>query len=572
MVDRGLSAYIITGSDAHQSEYIADYWRVREWLSGFTGSSGIVVVTRSDAGLWTDGRYFIQAEQELTGTGISLFKMNEPGVPTYRRWLADNLGPNDTVGFDGKVFSVSDFEAIKKELSSAGVSYRYDSDIAGELWEGRPAMPIAPAFVHDIRFAGRTSSEKLSDVRAEMKKKQADAYLVAALDDIAWLANIRGKDVANMPVVYAYMLITMTDAYLFIDGCKLDYLPDFILRPYEDVFDCVSTSNKSLLYDPVSTSVAIFDAIPKTVKTIKSPSVIAGLKSAKNEIEIKNCRNAFLKEGVVMVRFLKWLEAKKIEGDLPDETVIQEKLSQLRSAEEYCLGDSFTTIAAYGENAALAHYSPKPGKCAQLRPEGFLLVDTGGQYLDGTTDLTRTIVMGPVTDEMRRDFTLVLKGHFALARAKFLKGTCGVHLDVLARQYIWEAGMDYKHGTGHGLGFCLGVHEGPQNISMRINNHGLRPGMLCSNEPGIYKEGRHGIRTENIMLVKLLEENEFGTFLGFETMSYCPIDTRALDKSLLTSDELDYLNDYHKLVYEKLSPRLTQEEGAWLKEFGAAIY
>ena len=576
MAQKGLDAYIIPGSDAHQSEYIADYWRTRHWFSGFTGSNGLVVVTAQAAGLWTDGRYFIQAEKELAGSGIALFKMNEPGVPTYSKWLADVLPPSAVVGFDGRVLSLSEFETLKADLSSKDIAYYYNEDVADELWHDRPALPAASAFAHDITFTGKTVAQKLADVRAEMKKTSANVYLAAALDDIAWLANIRGNDIANTPVVYSYLLVTMDAAYLFIDEQKVDdalqdHLSDITLCPYEDIFDYIRihAANKTLLYSPDGISVRLFDAIPDTASTAKSPSIIAGLKALKNETEVKNIRNAFLKEGAVMVRLFKWLEAQK--DNWPYETDIQAKVSELRLSQAHCLGDSFTTIAAYGENAALMHYSPKLGNCAQVKPEGFLLIDTGGQYLDGTTDITRTIAMGPITDEMRRDFTLVLKGHIALSRAKFLQGATGMHLDALARQPVWEAGMDYKCGTGHGIGFCLGVHEGPQNISMRYNETKLAPGMLCSNEPGIYKEGRHGIRTENIILVEELESNEHGTFLGFETVSFCPIDTTALDKSLLSQTEIDYLNDYHRQVYEKLSPLLNQEECEWLRKATLAI-
>ena len=576
MAKKGFDACIIPGSDAHQSEYFADHWRTRHWLSGFTGSNGLVVVTPQSAGLWTDGRYFIQAEQELAGSGITLFKMNEPGVPTYSEWLADNLPKKASIGFDGRVLSVSEFEDLKSDLDRNEISYHYNEDIAGALWQDRPSLPAAPAFAHDIRFTGKTTGQKLTDVRAEMKIKRADIYLTAALDDIAWLTNIRGSDVPNTPVVYAYLLISMEAAYLFIDGQKIDstltkHLSGITICPYEEVFDYIRkyTDGKTLLYNPKGISVKLFDAVPNTAKPIKSLSIITELKAVKNKTEIENFKNAFVKEGVVMVRLLKWLSEQK--DNKPEETDVQAKVSKLRLQQEHCLGDSFTTIAAYGGNAALMHYSPKPGNCAKIKPEGFLLVDTGGQYLDGTTDITRTIAMGPISDEMRRDFTLVLKGHIALARVKFLQGTAGIHLDVLARQPIWEAGMDYRSGTGHGLGFCLGVHEGPHSISIRFIETKLIPGMLCTNEPGIYKEGRYGIRTENVMLVKELECTEHGTFLGFELISFCPIDTRALDKSLLTQEETDYLNDYHCQVFNKLSPFITQEEREWLKEVTRAI-
>ena len=570
MSERGISAYIIPGSDAHQSEWIAEYWCTRHWLSGFTGSNGLVVVAEKEAGLWTDGRYYIQAEQELSGSGIKLFRMSEPGVPSYGRWLADNLPDEAVVGFDGRVLSISEFSMLKKELAFKKCTYLYDEDLAGSIWTNRPALPTSPIFAHDLRFTGKSAADKLKSVRAKMEEKSADILLTTALDDIAWLANIRGSDIANTPVVYAYLIVSMEKACLFIDEQKVDeamrsFMSDFEIFPYEDIFEHVARiSNAKLMINPQGLSVRLYDSITDDVEIIKGPSIISGLKAVKNEVEIKNSINAFKKEGVVMVRFLKWLS--EISPETQDEAHIKTALSQLRLSEEHCLGDSFNTIAAYGENAASAHYNPMPGKCAKLKSEGFFLVDTGGQYLDGTTDITRTIVMGEITDEMRRDYTLVLKGNIALSRAKFLQGTRGVQLDILARQYLWQAGLDYKHGTGHGLGFCLGVHEGPQNISQNIKSHELEAGMLCSNEPGLYKEGHYGIRIENIVLVKEVEKTEYGTFLGFETLSLCPIDTLALDMSLLDKIEIEYLNDYHRRVYEELSPLLSKEEAVWLKE------
>lgn len=584
MIKKGIDAYIIPGSDAHQSEYIADYWCTRQWLSGFTGSNGLVAVTEDEAGLWTDGRYFAQAEQELAKSGIELFKMNEKGVPTYSRWLAQKLlKATPTIGFDGRVLSLREFEKLKSINKKA--TFKYNEDIAGDLWKDRPPLPIAPAFVHDITFTGKSSEEKLKLVRDQMQKKHAHIYLVAALDDIAWLANIRGSDIQNTPVVYSYLLITMDHAYLFIDEQKFTdnkfdnkfkdkfekkFENKFTLCPYQSVFDYVReiSQNKSILYDPGKISVKLFDAIPDTAKSIRSDSIIAELKAIKNHIEIKNMQNAFIKEGVVMVQFLKWLSEQDLTGQKTAiyEMDIQAKISKLRQIQKYNLGDSFTTIAAYGENAAIVHYSPKVSQNSKLKPEGFLLVDTGGQYLDGTTDITRTIVLGPLTQEMRRDFTLVLKGHIALARSKFLQGATGTNLDILARQYLWQEGKDYKHGTGHGIGYCLGVHEGPHNIHPKINKYELVPGMLCTNEPGLYKKGHYGIRLENVMLVKESVKNEYGTFLEFQIMTLCPIDTTAIDVSLLNQEEIDFLNGYHRQVYETLSPYLSQSEREWLKD------
>jgi len=572
MLEKGLDAYVIYSGDAHQSEYVADYWLTRVWISGFAGSAGTVVVTANEAGLWTDGRYFIQAEKELAGSGIDLFKMGEPDVPKYEEFLADKLPQNGKLGFDGRVLSASAFETLKANLAHKQISFCYNEDIAGDLWADRPSPPTGKAFAHDIKFAGKTSAQKLAEVRAEMQKKRADVYIATALDDIAWLTNTRGTDVAKTPVTIAYSLITMDDAFLFIDDKKITdiSLPDFNIQPYDAVFDYVVkySAGKTLLYYDNGISVSLFEAIPKDTKAVKSPSIIAGLKAIKNEVEIKNLHNAFTKDGVVMVKFFKWLEEC---NDLPDEVGIQNKLSELRIQQKDCLGDSFSTIAAYGKNAALPHYSPKPGACSQVKPEGLLLVDTGSQYLDGTTDITRTVVMGNITDEMRKDFTLVLKAHIGLSKAKFAQGVAGCHIDAIARQHMWEAGADYKHGTGHGIGFCLGVHEGPHNVGLNFNETKLAPGMLISNEPGLYKVGRHGVRTETVVLVKELEKNEHGTFLGFETLTLFPYDLRAVDMDMLTQGEKDYINSYHSRVYDTLLPHLSVDEAEWLKNAAKAI-
>jgi len=572
MLAKDIDAYVIYSGDAHQSEYVADYWQTRAWISGFTGSAATVVVTANEAGLWTDGRYFIQAEKELAGSGISLFKMGEPDVPKYGEFLAEKLPKNGNLGFDGRVLSASAFETLKSDLAHKEISFHYNDDVAGSLWDDRPGLPTGKAFAHDIKFAGKTSAQKLAEVRAEMQKKRADVYIVAALDDIAWLTNTRGTDVAKTPVTMSYLLITMDEAFLFIDDYKIAgvSLPDFNIQAYDSVLDYIGkyAAGKTLVYHDNAISVSLFEAIPKDAKAIKSPSIITALKAIKNEVEIKNLRNAFTKDGVVMVKFFKWLSEC---DNLPDEVGIQKKLSEIRVEQKDCLGDGFNTIAAYGENAALPHYSPKPGDCSQVKPVGLLLVDTGSQYLDGTTDITRTVVMGDITDEMRRDFTLVLKAHIGFSMAKFAQGVAGCHIDVIARQHMWAAGADYKHGTGHGIGFCLGVHEGPHNVGLNFNETRLAPGMLISNEPGLYKVGRHGVRTETIVLVKELEKTEFDTFLGFETLTLFPYDTRAVEMTMLTQDEKDYINDYHSRVYDTLSPHLSTDEIEWLKNATKAI-
>jgi len=572
MKERGIDAYLLPSGDAHSSEYVAAYWKARPWFSGFTGSSGLVIVTQAEAGLWTDGRYFIQAANQLEGTGIALFKMEIPGVPTYIEFLKDKLPQGGKLGFDGRVIDVKEYEKIDKALKDKGISYAYKEDLIGLIWKDRPAMPMAPAFEHEPPFAGAPASEKLVAVREKMTKHEVTAYLVTALDSIAWLMNIRGHDMPFTPVVYAYALITADKAHVFIDKSKISAFGSkleaqgFTLHDYNGLPSFLSklpTCGK-LLYDPGKTSVLLSDAVPEklAVKKDLETDIIAMLKAVKNQVELKNTRNAYLKESVALVRLLKWLM------EHPDISTLHEgdiarKITSLREGQANFLEDGFTSIIAYGANAAQAHYSPGPVG-SKLEADGFLLIDTGGQYLDGTTDTTRTIPIGPITDEMKRNFTLVLKGFIALSRAVFSKGTTGEHLDALARLPLWRYGLDFRHGTGHGIGYCLGVHEGPQGISKR-SKVALEPGMMISNEPAFYVDGEYGIRTENIIVVEKQVETEYGDFYGFETLTYCPIDTSAIDISLLNPEEIDYFNDYHSKTYEKLEGRLEEDERLWLR-------
>ena len=571
MKERGLDAYLIPSGDAHNSEYMAGYWKARAWFSGFTGSNGLVVVTHTEAGLWTDGRYFLQAANQLAGSEITLFKMDTPGVPKYQEYLADVLPTGGKLGFDGRVVEVKEYEKICNALKDKGISYAYTEDLIGLIWQDRPPLPTAPAFEFESRFAGMSAANKLAIVREEMAKHQVSAYLVTALDSIAWLMNIRGRDIPYTPVVYAYALITTGEAHVFIDRNKISEFAakleaqGFTIHDYDSIADFLGKmpTKGKLLFDPAKTSILLVESLPKNLPTVQDleTDIIAMQKAVKSEVELENTRNAYLKESVVMVRCLKWLcECRDVSA--LTESDVARKLTGLREEQADFLEDSFTTIAAYGANAAHAHYSPGP-EGDSLKSEGFLLIDTGGQYLDGTTDTTRTIPLGPITDEMKRDFTLVLKGHIALARAVFPGGTTGAHLDAFTRQPLWEYGLNFRHGTGHGIGYVLGVHEGPHNISKK-SKVDLVPGMLVSIEPGFYVDGRYGIRTENIVEIVKCLETEYGQFYGFKPLMYCPINTSVVDVALLTQAEIDYLNDYHKKTYKLLSPRLTEAEKAWL--------
>jgi len=572
MAQRSLDGYIVPSGDAHASEYVSAYWRAREWVSGFTGSAGILVITPKEAGLWTDGRYFIQAKRELKDSGIKLFKMEEPDVPKYQAFLAEKLPMGGKLGFDGRVLTATSFSRLKEDLKEKKITFAYTEDLIDLIWKDRPPMPKEKAFEHAPQFTGKTSSEKLTNVRAKMKEKKITSYLVTALDSVAWLLNIRGSDIYELPVAYAFALITENEAHVFIDSEKISSvnLKDFIIHEYNELPYFLENINTKKLYcNPNNTNVLLAESIPKEMKArnVLKPEedIIPLLKAVKSPIELANIKNAFIKEGVVMVKLLRWLD--NVIGQKPPvtESVIARILQNYRKEQPHYLCDSFTTISAYGENAAQAHYSC--GEIgAPLRAEGFVLIDTGGQYLDGTTDTTRTICLGAVTDEMKRDFTLVLKGHIALSRAVFLKGTTGTQLDILARLPLWESGQNFRHGTGHGLGYCLSVHEGPHNISQHNNAVALAPGMLVTNEPAIYKEGKYGIRTENVLSVTEKEKTPDGIFLSFETLTLCPIDQRAIASELLTETERDWLNSYHKKTYETLSPHLTQPEQDWLKQ------
>ncbi|MCL2215605.1 MAG: aminopeptidase P family protein [Defluviitaleaceae bacterium] len=569
MREKNLDAYVIPSGDAHANGYVADYWRGREWFSGFTGSAGTVVVTAEKAGLWTDGRYFIQAAKQLTGTGIDLYKSGQPNVQEYTKFLADNLPQNANLGFDGRVVTAGEFSKIKDALNEKSVVYSYQDDLIGQLWKNRPSFPVEPAFEHAPEFAGALASEKLKSVRAKMKEKNITAYLVPSLDDIAWLLNIRGRDIPNLPVVYAYALITDAEAHIFIDPAKISGLSaklaaqGFSFHAYDALPKFLITlSTLNLYYNPAKTNTLLAKAIPKNIKIAKGDDILPAIKSVKSEAELANIKNAFVKEGVALVKTLKWLDECVADSRPLVEGDVVRALQKFRREQAHYLCDAFPTISAYGENAAQAHYnSGETG--AAIKPEGFLLIDTGGQYLDGTTDTTRTIALSEPTDEMKRDYTLVLKGHIALSRVIFPTGTLGSALDAIARVPLWEIGQNYNHGTGHGLGYCLSVHEGPQNISPRPNSVALLPGMLLSNEPALYKESRYGIRTENILLVT---ENQKTAFLSFENLTHCPIDTKAIDSALLAETEREWINAYHRRTFETLSPYLDTGEKAWLEK------
>ncbi|MDT8717434.1 aminopeptidase P family protein [Clostridium sp. 19966] len=573
MKENEIDAYIVPSADYHLSEYVAEYFKCRQWISGFTGSAGTVVVTMTHAGLWTDGRYYIQAEKQLKGTEIKLFRMVDPGVPSVEKWLSDTLEKGSVVGIDGRVVSFKNLRGMKKQFSLKEINININIDLISKIWEDRPAIPEEKVFLHDDKYAGKSRADKINEIRKEMDKKKATHYLVTSLDDIAWTLNLRGNDVPCNPVFLSNLLITLTECYLFVDKKKVqeniavELLESGItIKDYEETFAVLKslTEDEALLFDPSATNAYLIGAINDSVKLVEEDNITTALKSIKNDTEIKNWEDCQVSDGVAMVKFIKWLKDSVKKG-IVTEISASDKLEEFRGQGNLFAGISFDTIAGYKEHAAMMHYKATEESDYTLKAEGFFLVDSGGQYFNGTTDITRTFVLGDISEEERKDFTLVLKANIALSSVKFLYGATGSNLDIIARQPIWKYGLDYKCGTGHGVGFFLNVHEGPQRLSQVPNSIKLEKGMILTNEPGIYKEGKHGIRTENMMVVAEDEKTEFGQFMRFDIITYCPIDLEGIDPEMLAEEEKKWLNDYHKTVYKKLYPFLNQEEKQWLK-------
>lgn len=575
---QGVSAFIIPSTDPHLSEYVAPHWHSREWISGFNGSAGTVVVTLEKAGLWTDSRYFLQAADQLQGTGIDLYKEMLPETPSIAQFLTSELKAGEAVGIDATVFSTRGALALREELAAEGIALKALADPMAAIWSNRPAIPQDPIVVHPLRYAGRTATEKLSDIRQALAAKGAEALFVSLLDEIAWTLNLRGSDVHCNPVFVAYLYIGKEETILFTDAAKVpqetaDYLSSIgvSVAPYTEAVAALrQLQGVKLLLDLPKTNAAIYEAAQQGCTIIESASPICLMKSVKNEVEQAGFREAMIRDGVAMVKFLRWLKPA-VERGGQTELTIDEKLCALRAEQADYRGISFDTIAGYGAHGAIVHYEATPETDIPLEPKGLLLLDSGGQYLDGTTDLTRTIALGPTTEEERTDYTLVLKGFLALMNAEFPAGTCGTQLDVLARQAMWKRGINYLHGTGHGVGSYLCVHEGPHQIRMNHMPTLLQAGMTVTDEPGIYKAGKHGVRTENTLLIVPAQETAFGTFFRFEPLTLCPIDKAPIERAMLTAEEVEWLNSYHRTVYEKLSPRLDEETREWLKEACEAI-
>ena len=573
MKKENVDYYIIPSGDSHQSEYVPEYYKGRAYVSGFTGSAGTLLVGIEESYLWTDGRYFIQAEKELNGSGIKLMKMNIPGYPSLLEWIKNNIKEGKTLAFDGSIISVNEYKNYKELAKKNGFNIKMDKDFLNEIWSDRPELSKEKIFIHDTKYCGKFASEKLEEVRAEMTTLEGENYVVTSLDDIAWLFNIRGNDIAYNPVALAYALISDKEAVLYINEEKVTNddkrtleAQGVTLKPYNDIYEDIKNVTESIIIDGAKVNGKLYSLISEDVKIIENLNITTSLKAVKNEVEIKNMEVSQVRDGVAMVKFIKWLKENVGKINMT-EISASDKLEEIRANGEKFKGLSFNTIAGYKDHAAMMHYSATEESQYELNSEGMLLIDSGAQYLDGTTDITRTFILGSITEEEKRDFTLVLKSHIALATTIFLKGTNGCNLDAIARRPLWKYGMDYKCGTGHGVGFFLNVHEGPQGIRPFGNTIALEPGMILTNEPGVYKENKHGIRTENTLLVtKAFKNDEMGEFYKFDTISYCPIDLEGVDVSLLDEEEREWLNNYHRTVYEKLSPYLNEEEKKFLEK------
>jgi Xaa-Pro aminopeptidase len=576
-----LAAFIFPSTDPHQGEYVPDHWKGREWISGFNGSAGTAVVTMTSAALWTDSRYFIAAEEQLRGTEFQLMKLKMPGTPTIAEWIGKECGAGAEVALDGWCSSANAVKELIVDLRrEGGITLRTNLDPLRQIWRNRPPIPENPVAIHPLEYAGEAAHDKIARIRKALREKHADGMLMTALDDIAWTLNLRGTDVHCNPVFVSYLLISSKDVILYINKVKLStevvaYLKaegvgvddyENVVKGLKDYFEY------NILLDPDEVNYVLFKTVTREIVEEESP--VKRMKTIKNEREILGFRSAMLKDGIAMTKFLYWLDKSITSVPLQQEGVgevslselsISDRLTSLRSQQALFRDISFDTIAAYGPHGAIVHYEPTPETDIPLQPHGLLLLDSGAQYLDGTTDITRTIVLGPLTEEEKRVYTLVLKGHIQLQLLCFPDGASGTQLDAIARSPLWHEGLNFLHGTGHGVGSYLNVHEGPHQIRMEHRPAPLHAGMTVTDEPGIYLEGQFGVRIENVLLTQPARQTDFGRFLRFETLTLCPIDTAPLDVALLTPDERQWLNDYHQMVYDRLSPHLDGPDRDWLR-------
>ncbi|MDD7333323.1 MAG: aminopeptidase P family protein [Lachnospiraceae bacterium] len=583
MKKRNIAIYVVPTADFHESEYVGSYFKARKFITGFTGSAGTAVITLTEAGLWTDGRYFVQAAKQLEGTTVTLYKMGMEGVPRVNEYIENTLAEGECLGFDGRVVNGGWGKELEEIVAKKHGSLYVDEDLIDLIWKDRPAMSAEPVRILDMAYTGKSTKEKLADVRAVMKEKGAQLHLMSSLYDIAWLLNVRGNDISYVPVVLSFLALSEDSCTWFVQEQIVTeelkaYLTEngITTQPYESFYDYVKNIHvDKVLMNKQVANYRICNNIPASVEVLDEKDPTERMKAIKNETEVRNTRNAHVKDAVAMCRFMYWL--KKNVGKIPmTEISVSDYLEQLRAEQEGFLDLSFDTICGYADHGAIVHYSATPESDVPLKPEGLLLVDSGGHYLEGTTDITRTFVLGPITDEMKADFTRVCRSNMNLANVRFLHGCTGINLDVIAREPFWEANLDYNHGTGHGVGYILNVHEGPnafrwQKSAGRSEDSVLEEGMITTDEPGIYIEGKYGIRLENELLCCKGEKNEYGQFMYFENITYVPFDLDAIDPEQMTSVERSRLNEYHAKVYEVVSPYLEGEEKAWLKEATRAI-
>lgn len=580
MAKQKIDAYIIPTSDPHMSEYPADCWKYREWISGFTGSAGTVVITATKAGLWTDSRYFLQASTQLEGTGIELYKLMLPETPSIPDFLLHELENGRTVGVNGETYNVAESRVLERKLKKKGLLFQTDINLIDPIWKDRPGIPDAPLFEMPVELSGQSTDDKLIAINDRLHEAGADCTVLSALDEVAWTFNIRGTDVTYNPVAISYAFVSEKESVLFINPKKLTSdVADRLKREGVKLADYSMLGtylsrlpeNTVVLVDANKTNVAICNALPASCSLIEDISPANHLKSIKNETEIKGFRNAVLKDGIALTKFFCWLEKKLTAGEKVTELSASARLTALRAEQPLYVMDSFGSISSYGPHGAVVHYTPTPETDTELKRESLYLLDSGAQYLDGTTDVTRTIALGEPTEQMKKDFTRTLKGTIGIAKCKFPAGIRGCLIDAFARKALWDAGINYLHGTCHGIGHCLNVHEGPQSIRMEENPVVLKPGMVMSDEPAMYRAGEYGIRTENMIVVREDSETEFGKFLSFDTLTLCYIDTRLVIVPMLSVREHAWLNKYHQMVYELLSPHLSDTEKNWLKNKTAEI-
>lgn len=578
MEKEGIAAYIIPSSDPHISEYLPERYKCIAWTSGFTGSAGTLVITANFAGLWTDARYFVQANEQLAGSGFELVKLKVQGAAEYAEWIGEHLSKGDKVAFDGNLASLLVAQTVKSILEPLGIRVEGHVDLLSSIWNDRPELPRAKAFLLDEKTTGQSTASKIEGVRNALTKNRAEAHLISSLDDLAWVLNIRGRDVPCNPVVLGFVYISATEAILFIEPSKLERntiaelnATGVTINPYEEAFDFVKKlAVKSILIDPKRTCFSIYDDIPSAVRIIERINPSTRLKAVKNEVELNHIRETMIKDGLALTKFFKWLE-EHVDTRALSEISIAEKLREFRAADVGFVDVSFDTIAGYLDHGALPHYHATDFSNYQLKPQGLLLVDSGGQYLTGTTDITRVVSLGEITQEEKDDYTIVLKGTIEGSQAIYPKGSKGYQIDAITRRPIWATLRNYGHGTGHGIGFFLNVHEGPQVFNPTNVDVAIEEGMITSIEPGLYREGKHGIRIENLVRSKKLESSVFGDFMDFETLTICYIDTDLVEKSLLDQVHIDWLNSYNQWVFDKLSPRLSESEKSWLRNKTEAI-